>query len=498
MNEKIKELQNKTLDYFNSFQERYKKSMDAKNAEELHVVLDKLKIVGNEGPFLQKVLMLMKKKVECDIPEDSSTRKLWSYSEIAHDLNVNLEKMTDDIINEGLVNGKTKSNDMERARFFSQLKEKLDFIKRVSQWKSHLTNPQKLSSCEAKLEKEVESLMKRISEITVWSSDDCSQINLYFSCFVSMQNNEILSSVVKLHIDSIDNIVKNRTQKLESDAMANLNVENVIPRLLSMKTMSLYMFSFKEVVNKRIDEFLNTYKRQRKDGTGIAMLALKLEKDPSGIGEMIVAEHNAFKGYNVALFNSKTMSHGIDYVLEEIRTKDDQIDTEDLKEKFKKFNDLYRQLTKENLQECGLNITLLINNAKMSISKIEQKPDNVKWDANTRNKVPELMAYIFAVWTLQNAHFFFDAKGVQGPDLYLLQPHAAQIIAIFYMLGIDENKRILHSLQKKIDENKPQFISNLLGSKPGLVSNLVQIGTGEGKSVTLAVASCVLALLGFD
>ncbi|ETN98555.1 hypothetical protein RFI_38937, partial [Reticulomyxa filosa] len=155
--------------------------------------------------------------------------------------------MMDDITNEGLVNEKTKSNDMERARFFSQLKEKLDFVKRVSQWKSHLTNPQKLASCEAKLEKEVEDLMKRISAITAWSPDDCSQTNLYFSCFMSMQKKEILSSAVKLHIDTIDIIVKNRMQKLESDAMTNSDVDNVISRLLSMKTMSLYMFSFKEV-----------------------------------------------------------------------------------------------------------------------------------------------------------------------------------------------------------------------------------------------------------
>ncbi|ETN99341.1 intracellular protein transport protein USO1, partial [Reticulomyxa filosa] len=204
MNEKIKELQNKTLDYFTSFQERYKKSMDAKNAEELHVVLDKLKIVGKECPFLQKVLVFMKKKVECGIPEDSSTRKLWSYSEIAHDLNVNLEKMMDDITNEGLVNEKTKSNDMERDRFFSQLKEKLDFVKRVSQWESHLTNLQKLASCEAKLEKEVESLMKRISAITAWSPDDCNQTNLYFSCFMSMQKNGVLSSdaITTLNVDN--------------------------------------------------------------------------------------------------------------------------------------------------------------------------------------------------------------------------------------------------------------------------------------------------------
>ncbi|ETO14908.1 hypothetical protein RFI_22460 [Reticulomyxa filosa] len=254
--------------------------------------------------------------------------------------------------------------------------------------------------------------------------------------------------------------------------------------------MSIYMISFKEMVNKRIDEFLNVYKKQYKDGTGIAMLALKLEKDPSGIGEMIVAEPMHLKDI-MWLYSIRRQCHmGL--------TTYDQINTEDLKEKFNKFNDLYRRLIKENLQECGPNITLLINNAKIFIGKIEQKPDSVKWDAKIRNKVPELMAYIFAVWTLQNAHFYFDAKGVQDQNSYLLQPHVAQIIAIFRMLGIDKNKGIIRSLQKKIDEKRPRFISGWIGSKPRLVSNLVQIGTGEGKSITLAVASCVLALLGFD
>ncbi|ETO06061.1 hypothetical protein RFI_31335 [Reticulomyxa filosa] len=51
--------------------------------------------------------------------------------------------------------------------------------------------------------------------------------------------------------------------------------------------------------------------------------------------------------------------------------------------------------------------------------------------------------------------------------------HPAQVIAIFCMLGFGT-------------------------SKSELTNNLVQIGTVEGKSVTLTVACCVLALLGFD
>lgn len=34
--------------------------------------------------------------------------------------------------------------------------------------------------------------------------------------------------------------------------------------------------------------------------------------------------------------------------------------------------------------------------------------------------------------------------------------------------------------------------------KKDIENNFVQIGTGEGKSVTLAITSCVFALYGFD
>ena len=54
-----------------------------------------------------------------------------------------------------------------------------------------------------------------------------------------------------------------------------------------------------------------------------------------------------------------------------------------------------------------------------------------------------------------------------------MQPRVAQIVFIIRLLSIDD---------KGTD----------------LVRNLVEIGTGEGKSLTLACVSAVMALLGFD
>ena len=87
----------------------------------------------------------------------------------------------------------------------------------------------------------------------------------------------------------------------------------------------------------------------------------------------------------------------------------------------------------------------------------------------------ELMSHIFAIWTLQNSPHYFELGGQSGGDdrSYLKQPRVAQVVSILRLLSIDDK-----------------------GTK--LQRNFIEIGTGEGESLTLAVTSCILALLGFD
>lgn len=61
---------------------------------------------------------------------------------------------------------------------------------------------------------------------------------------------------------------------------------------------------------------------------------------------------------------------------------------------------------------------------------------------------------------------------------FILQPHAAQVVSVL-LFFLDA---VRHSVPSSMT----------------FTNRLIQIGTGEGKSVTLAVTSCVLALLGFD
>ncbi|ETO33243.1 hypothetical protein RFI_03864 [Reticulomyxa filosa] len=474
-NDRIKELDLKISKYFTSLHQKYKTNVDQLNVPDLHKVLDVMETVASKSSLLQKVKHFKQKKTYCGLPEDST--KIWTYAEVMRDLNACLEKMAQDTMDEGIDNEKTKSNDAERDRFFNKLKVKIEFFKQMSQLERHIGKSEKLEECPKKLELDVQVLAKKVQDNTKWTPLDCNNVNLCYNCFISMQKHGILSSVVKLQIEAVSVVVTNRVEQLEKEAMQDLNTEKIVPHLLSMKKMSMHIFSFKDSIGKQIDKLLSAFKQKHQGGIGVSMLALQLEKDVSGIGAMIVAEHGVFQGYSVSMFNQKIQAHELDYVLQKIETKGDKLDGPKLENRYNEFKEKYCQLLKDNLAKSQSNnasiFAMLANNTKLIFGGVEQKPGQERWDANIRNKIPILMAHIFALWTLQNSHYFHDAKEAEDQDSYLLQPHPAQVISIFRMLGIDE-------------------------SKVGLTKNLVQIGTGEGKSVTLAVTSCVLALLGFD
>ncbi|CAF5181920.1 unnamed protein product, partial [Rotaria sp. Silwood1] len=151
-----------------------------------------------------------------------------------------------------------------------------------------------------------------------------------------------------------------------------------------------------------------------------------------------------FQGYSLSLFNEKTRRHDITYVLNNL--EGDSIDRKLLEKRYDEFNKFYKELVQQNLKP-NMKLDKLIENIKLIAGNIKQESDNIDWDAGIRKKVPELAAYIFALWTLKNAEHYFEAEGSDNRDNYLLQPHAAQVIAIFRMLGIgDKNEELKNNL----------------------------------------------------
>ncbi|CAF4456988.1 unnamed protein product [Rotaria sp. Silwood2] len=237
-----------------------------------------------------------------------------------------------------------------------------------------------------------------------------------------------------------------------------------------MKRVSNNIPSLKVRIHQIIDEALINYKNKTKDSTNFSKLSAIVNQDASGIGQSFIAEHKAFQGYSLSLFNEKTQRHDIDYILKNITG--DFINKDLLRKRHKEFQDIYGDLIRKYLKDNVERENLIVE-TKLVAGDIKQTPEKIAWDASVRDKVPRLLAHVFALWTLQNASNYFEVATEENQSSYLLRPHAAQVVSIFRMLGIGDKKE-------------------------ELTNNLVQIGTGEGKSVTLGPTATILALLGFD
>mmetsp|Transcript_54892 Transcript_54892/g.67290 ORF Transcript_54892/g.67290 Transcript_54892/m.67290 type:complete len:1163 (-) Transcript_54892:163-3651(-) len=101
------------------------------------------------------------------------------------------------------------------------------------------------------------------------------------------------------------------------------------------------------------------------------------------------------------------------------------------------------------------------------------------WTAGMKKAIPDLIAGILSVWTLMDASCYYDSESDKNSTLK--KARNAQIIAIMSILCIDFDTK-----------------NNKNSNAKTIFNNLVEVGTGEGKSLIMAVTAIVLALLGFD
>jgi energy-coupling factor transporter ATP-binding protein EcfA2 len=309
---------------------------------------------------------------------------------------------------------------------------------------------------------------------------------------------------IKKSLEAINHKIREKIEKLSKESKnPDFSLDNLASNLIEMKIFADNIPSHNERINESIDDVLKVFRNFKKDdgGLSLAKLATFLEKDPSGIGLTIISEHSIFKGQSISLFNQEAKRHGIDHILSNI--EGDGLDTEKLRELFDGFDREYKDLVKDSIHrlEKKNEIEDVLNNliAKIRLlpKNIKQKSDSaIKWDAEIRYLVPSLMSHIFALWTLKNIEYYRQMKGVENRDTYLCSPHPGQIISIFRILGFGYFENVETSTSKLLGFGKK--VSTEAINTDNLQNNLVQIGTGEGKSVILAVSSCVLALLGIS
>jgi hypothetical protein len=243
---------------------------------------------------------------------------------------------------------------------------------------------------------------------------------------------------------------------------------------------------FKKEIDSELDKFLSLFVRENGGFAVIGKLALQLKNSGSALGSLIVSEHKQFESYQRSVFNRRTLSNDINYVLRDI--KGSGIDTEQLKSCFESYELTYKKLVNEYLAP-SINITQFISNLKTLISGYRSNDNKkISWNSRLETLLPKLIGHVFALWTLLSSDSYFDIS----QKVFLFQPHPAQVISIFRMLGLGYSKGFK---RVNIDTAKKFFGYD---TDTSLRNNLVQIGTGEGKSLTLAISAVVLSLLGFD
>ena len=295
------------------------------------------------------------------------------------------------------------------------------------------------------------------------------------------------------HVQSLIDISRNIKKRL----LLYLNDANTfIEGLKNLKNISITIPFVTKIFNNIIDELLDAYKENLKEiGAGgqffINFLGM-LKNDK--LGNFIIDQHKLFDDCKNLIYNLKITRKSIEDILgdpillksEGYSMNDDKITTlyKDFERENKELIDKY--ITDDNLyNQIVINLNDLVESLKINGSFFKKsegflnlfvQTNNYEWHDGIIKHIPSVLSKLFAIYTLMNSNNSMQIQEKNIRSQYLFLPHCSQVLSILLMLGCN------------IETN----------DKCGLQNNFVQIGTGQGKSITLAIVSVVLALFGFN
>ncbi|MGI9215126.1 MAG: hypothetical protein ACR2HS_05760, partial [Gammaproteobacteria bacterium] len=188
----------------------------------------------------------------------------------------------------------------------------------------------------------------------------------------------------------------------------------------------------------------------------------------------IIEKHPQFRTIKIEIFNKKASKKAED-IFKELQFGN----ILNLKKAYYSYFEKYEAILQELIpafnisemhsktqskKECESISQRMINEAKMIAKQLKEKQNFYLHPVETG----KIIANICGTWT------YLDAKssGFGLTRTKLLQPHSAQVISVLLLLGM-----------------------NL--TQGSIANHLLQINTGEGKSVTIAISAITLSLLGY-
>eukprot|EP00052_Salpingoeca_macrocollata_P025734 m.234579 g.234579 ORF g.234579 m.234579 type:complete len:2885 (+) comp22475_c0_seq2:54-8708(+) len=377
-----------------------------------------------------------------------------------------------------LRNPHTTQRDKDRKEFFRFVDAHLRSLQNAMKLQKHLQiDPQAASACLESL-KEKGTVLSKEAESAL-DGEDWRRFNVHLA--ILQELNMTVSGVdLEFYVTKLKDFVKQRASLALDDCNKHIrDPERFVPPLLRLKLMASAVLVCQQELLRSIDELLQQFKKVN-GATNVVTLGRHLETSGKSEGKDLVADHTVFQGVRISDFNTRTQYMDVKNVLKFVEQRGTtRIGHEKLLKNFEEFSNKYSALSGQYLQprkpdERQQDFRRLVNEITGRVGRHGQSnPNTMEWTIGMRALVPELAAYIFMLWTLENSNSYFEMIDSTERGTYLMKPHAAQVISIFRLFSLDSE-----DIQ--------------------IENHLVEIGTGEGKSITIAVTAIILALFGFE
>ncbi|KAL7554369.1 hypothetical protein ACHAWF_017810 [Thalassiosira exigua] len=223
-------------------------------------------------------------------------------------------------------------------------------------------------------------------------------------------------------------------------------------------------------------------------------LGLSLQKgdessndDEKRIAQMIVSEFTYFKEVLTMVWNEEVSQKPVEDVVLHIKgeqcisptvTDTLQIDRNQLLGSFACYEREYKSLLGDYIKPDA-DLKKLVHKTIALAIQVSPARHGDAWGDDLKQKIPVLLAGIFSLFTVLKSGASYNRieEAAGSSDLgekLLMKPHNIQVLSLLFMFGCGQR------------------------GQSSLESLLLQIRTGEGKSMILGAAACLLALLGYS
>lgn len=244
-----------------------------------------------------------------------------------------------------------------------------------------------------------------------------------------------------------------------------------------------------------IHSLLNGIKEEPWGITFTFKLGLRLENgEVSGsdedkrVGRVIAGSFPHFKDVQTVVFNRRVVTADEANSIEKTKTfrytsdiemKEVKLDRANIKSAYDTYEEKYNSFFTEFVERGHNDLVQRVFHMAQELGPCEVS----NWDDRVKEKIIEIIAGIFATFTIIKSGDSFNhfdlhdddvnhGKGMANTMDIVFRPHSIQVIAILRLLGIGTMERLLPN-------------------------HIMEIRTGEGKSMILGALSVLLSLLGF-